>query len=109
PGAHRLVGGAIGPPQAQRLLGPLDVAALQVTAREARHRLGMARLVLQHMGIGLRRLADVAGRERLLGHRDDLFRVARSAMAVALAGKPGHELTYLAFGDHADEAVYRLA
>ncbi len=66
-GADRFVGGAIGPHKLQRVLGPLDITAFQITAREPGHRLGISRLVLQHMGVSLCRSTHIARRKRFIG------------------------------------------
>ncbi len=68
--------------------GALDVAALQISTRQARHRFGMAGLVLQHMAIGLRRHGDVAGFQRLCRHREHLGGVFGAAMAMVVAVRP---------------------
>ena len=58
----------------------------------------MAGLVLQHMAIGLRRGADIAGGEGLVGRGQHFLGMVVAAMAVA-AGQLLHEGLDLAFGD----------
>src|SRR4051794_9204733 len=60
-GPDRLVLRAVRAHQLQRLPRALDIAALEITARETRYGLRMTRFVLKDMRIGLRRLADIAG------------------------------------------------
>ena len=48
----------------------------------------MARLILQHMAIGLCRHGDVTGFQSLLGHRKHLGGVFGTAVAVAASRRP---------------------
>ena len=73
---------AVGPHQLQGGLGPFQIAAFEIGARQARHGFGMARLVLQHMAIGLGRHGDIAGRQRLGRHRQHFGGVFGAAMVM---------------------------
>ena len=66
----------------------LDIAAFEIAARQPRHGAGMARLVLQHMAIGLGRLADIAAANASSAIGQHFGGVVRPAMAAGSAGQP---------------------
>ena len=87
-GADGFVAGAVGPHQLQGGSGALEIAALEIAGGQARHRPGMARLVLQHMAIGLGGGADIAGRQGLVGDRQHFGGMFRAAMIMAVPPPP---------------------
>jgi hypothetical protein len=103
--AHGFVLGIVGAHQREGLLGPFQIAALEVTACQSRHRLGMARLVLQHMAIGLGGLSDIAGGKGLIGRFQNFGRVVVGFRAPR---QSLDELFDLAIGEGAHETVDRL-
>ena len=104
--ADRFVGRAVGAHETQRRTRAFEIAALQIAAREARDRTGMAGFVLQHMAVGLRRIAEIAGSESLVGRSQNLVGMARARFA---ARQLLHEGSQLRFRNCAREAVDRLA
>ena len=87
----------------------------------------MARFILQHMAVSLRRHGKVASRQRFVAHRQHLDGVLRPAMPMtmivvmpvivsmvmattaATSGQVGDKSLDLAFRDRAHETIHRLA
>ena len=95
----------VGRHQAQRLLGALDIAALEIAARQARERRHVLRVLLQQHRVDFGGALQIAGLQRLVGCRQRGGRVHGRLLAQQALDERLHR----AFRLRALEAVERAS